>query len=269
MTESAPAKPRLSTSAELLIGAVLGTVVGWPITRALDEWATESKLPWWVYILGVAVGIFVVLFAMTFIIKAWRAMVWGNVWRALTWLWSWRPVSARRFNRMVMEQEAASKRAIDTFTSQVARLQATWSKALPTAPSRTTQSPLEGDWPKPLPLPSPRWTIKQNSFDKTELDFILQNHVPRSVAKEVRVEAEGDFNGDIDATILDAGHFEDLSGEASGEFRVGLSPRARVNGTSFEISWYNSGAQRLREVIFVPGWESAQPPQPRASSATA
>lgn len=259
-----------------MIGALLGAVLGWPITRALDGWATESNLPWWAYLVGSAIGVVAVLFVMTFFVKVWRTAIWGNGWRGMKWLWSWRPVSARRHRNDLRALTSEVIERVDRAASEAAEKEADRAKARSEATKGLYVSFAEKDaeiakllanlksrnpsTPQPsLPLPDPRWTIKHDMFDKTEYDFILFNHVPRSFAKEVRVEGVTDMNGYTEVEILDAGHFEDLSGEASGAFRARFGKNARVNGASIEVTWYNEHGAHLTEDIYVPGWEAPPP----------
>lgn len=54
------------------------------------------------------------------------------------------------------------------------------------------------------PLPRPRWHAGPDNVLNVD-QYVIQNMVPRSVAREVRVEAVEDME------IIDAGHWEDLS----------------------------------------------------------
>lgn len=106
--------------------------------------------------------------------------------------------------------------------------------------------------PAPLPLPSPRWSVyADNSGDHQ--DWILRNSVPRSVAREVRIESDGDLH------IIDAGHWADLSGGdegALGSFQGTLSRRGEESGVVFNITWYDESGVRKSDQVTLPGSNS-------------
>ncbi|GAA3882616.1 hypothetical protein GCM10022381_26100 [Leifsonia kafniensis] len=102
------------------------------------------------------------------------------------------------------------------------------------------ENPLSGWEPDPIfspivPLPEPRWSVRM--VHETTERFELVNAVPRSVAKEVRIE------GDQDIRILDAGHWNDLSGEAVGPFRGSLAEKAYRMGAYFTVTWFDENNQ--------------------------
>jgi hypothetical protein len=249
---------------------LIGAVLGWPITKALDGWASESKLPWGVYLLGSIIGIAVVLLIMSFFIKRWRQAFWGGIGLGLRWLWSWHPVSARHSEalremdrlrilvelptiiRTVISEDKASaeetRKMMQPLVDQMVRKQLQANKAV----ADTVQAGAAAVLAEPvIPLPDPRWTIERESFNT----WLLTNQVPRSVAKEVRVEGT-DQNGEYAGiTILNAAHFEDLSGRAWGRFDAKFDQDARWNGATFLVSWYDETSVNRWERVFVPGWE--------------
>ncbi|MDQ0894513.1 hypothetical protein [Agromyces ramosus] len=280
MTENPPSRRRMSTSVELLIGAVLGAILGWPITRALDEWAAESQLPWWAYLVGTGIGIAFVLFVMTFIIKAWRVSIWGWVGRLAKWLWDSRPVSLRRHRRdiervmksliaPILEQSREIAREEIASSKMLEDAKAEYARAMTDIAQKIAQRRVNGtvaaaaSSSKMIPLPAPRWHIQRVESDEHSDTFTLINSVERSVAREVRVDDSHDYNGEPNgvATILEGGHFEDLSGKASGDFRAEFSPSARQGGGTLDVTWYDDDGEKHHEYVRVAGWEK-RPPQP-------
>jgi len=250
-----------------MIGGGVIALLVWAVPALIGA-ATAAKVPLWVY---VGVGL-ISLVALSVIIRRWRRIAWGGLRRGLRWLWSWHPVSSRRLDRATAHA-ARQRHGLETLHNNLAEAQqgASVSLALTVTDLTSRLEALEqksrsldasiwgmqaGAAPATMgaiPLPQPRWTIKQELWDKSEYDFTLTNHVPRSVAREVRVE--GVDNGRYSPiTILGAGHFEDLSGENSGAFRARFDPDARSDGASFTISWYDEAGEQRWEQLFVPGW---------------
>jgi hypothetical protein len=101
---------------------------------------------------------------------------------------------------------------------------------------------------QPLPLPDPRWTVYESPKADSDFNtFTLRNAVPRSVAREVRIETDEDFK------VTDAGHWADLSGEANGEFRGNMTINGRANGVRFQIVWYDENDARRSGYYDLPG----------------
>lgn len=270
MTDTSPSKRRLSTSGELVIGAFLGAILGWPITKALDGWAAENKLPWTAYLLGSVVGIAVVLLLMSFFIKAWRTAVWGWGGRLARWLWESRPVSHRQHLEALKELRASVTQDVKDIASSTARKALNEKRSLDTSIQQLvtrqgapegSSSPSSAATPKKPPLPEPRWRIERVESDSSNRTFELFNSVERSVALEVRVDDGEDWNGQPNgvAFILEDGHFQDLSGKASGQFRADFSQEARYGGGSLQVSWYDENAEKQYEYVRVPGWEKRPP----------
>lgn len=58
-------------------------------------------------------------------------------------------------------------------------------------------------------MPESGWMVAPENTDEDDV-YVLRNSVPRSVAREVRLDADPDFK------IVDAGHWQDLSGTETG-----------------------------------------------------
>lgn len=109
------------------------------------------------------------------------------------------------------------------------------------------------------PLPRPRWHASPDNVPDLD-QYVIQNMVPRSVAREVRVEAVEAMD------IIDAGHWEDLSTNGptggTGTFIGVVNQRGRMNHVEIVISWYDEKGEKdsVRKMIFpkeVPGPEPA------------
>lgn len=274
MTESADSS-RSHTPVELIVGGVIGAVLGWPIGRALDAWVGDNEMPWWMYLVGAAIGIAAVLFIMTFFIKRWRTAAWGWLGRLAKWSWDSRPVSQRKHRTALEEHRKAvlrdtqrlAKIAVKDAIEERKRIDASIQQLATTLSSQGRTAPgAAAEQPKAPPLPTPRWRIRRDESDESCETFTLINSVERSIAREVRVDDSHDYNGEPNgvATILEGGHFEDLSGKASGDFRAEFSSRSRQSGGSLDVTWYDENAEKQHEYLVVPGWEEAPAgPAPR------
>lgn len=104
--------------------------------------------------------------------------------------------------------------------------------------------------PKP-PLPRPRWQAGPDNTQGPD-HYVIQNTVPRSVAKEVRVEADSDMN------IIDAGHWQDLSTEGPtkgvGTFIAVAMERGIDQGVQLTVSWYDENGRfdQVNKLIWPP-----------------
>ncbi len=263
---------------ELVVAALVGAVLGWPITKALDGLTADNTLPWWLYLVGMVVGIAAVLLIMSFFLKEWRSTVWGGLGKMLGWMWSWHPVSARRHQAELIELERRvlddldkvvegltrkhieRARSVDRDIALLGKIQIDRGAEIREAvAAELKRSAAAAPKAAPeLPPPDPRWTITQPDEGDRE-HFRITNHVLRSVAKEVRVDGEADEDGYTEIDILDAAHFEDLSGSRSGDFRARFSGQARQNGASFQVSWYDENGARIVESLFLRGWEERAP----------
>jgi len=106
--------------------------------------------------------------------------------------------------------------------------------------------------PAPIPLPEPRWNIYADNTGDDQ-DWILRNAVPRSIAREVRIESDGDLH------IIDAGHWPDLSGGdsgAMGSFQGTLTRRGSESGVVFNLTWYDEQGVRKGANVTLPGSNS-------------
>ncbi|WP_341956140.1 hypothetical protein [Microbacterium sp. LWH13-1.2] len=104
--------------------------------------------------------------------------------------------------------------------------------------------------PTKPPLPLPRWMIAPAPSGKRG-EYVLRNSVPRSVAKEVRLEAEAEFK------IISAGHWKDLSGTeekgAVGEFVGVFTSQGETFGVRFLVGWYDEHAKYKTRSLFLGG----------------
>lgn len=95
------------------------------------------------------------------------------------------------------------------------------------------------------PLPRPRWITAREGTNY----YSIRNAVPRSVAREVRIES------DADMTILDAGVWDDLSVEGRwagrGPFTATATPSGRSYGVRLTVSWYDENGTQLSEYVMV------------------
>lgn len=174
------------------------------------------------------------------------------------WLWAWRPVSARRHehdldaivarmsavNTDNLKRHEANKRTLDeavkVYAKQLIKLEP---HSLRPADAQTPATPMN----QAPPLPIPRWSIHAADEEGDGYDFVLKNLMPRSVAKEVHLE------GNLDFTLLDAGHWESLSGIAEGEFRGAISARGWALGMRFTVEWYNEKNEHMTASVSLRG----------------
>jgi hypothetical protein len=99
-----------------------------------------------------------------------------------------------------------------------------------------------------IPLPAPRWMIAPENTDEDDV-YVLRNSVPRSVAREVRLDADPDFK------IVDAGHWQDLSGTetggASGTFKGVFTPQGITFGVKLSVKWFDEHGKQQVAVLFL------------------
>ena len=143
--------------------------------------------------------------------SSWREKVWGNMARLLHWVRSLRVTTQAR--------TAAALEAARLYGYRQGEM---WGE------QQLVVTPLGPDGP---PLPLPRWTLTLDTT-RAELSYVLNNVVPRSIAREVRIENRAE------CPIMDAGSWEDLSGETSGRFFGAISNRGMMLGVNFEVSWH-------------------------------
>jgi len=134
-----------------------------------------------------------------------------------------------------------------------------WKEGYAAAKAALEESALEESIPpRQPPLPRPRWTIDADTGDGASDWYTIQNHVPRSVAREVRVEAGPDFE------IRDAGHWEDLSvtgpTNGTGHFQAFSSERGHLSGVDVVVTWYDENGERQAETRRV--WPTRTSPDP-------
>ncbi|MFE4469631.1 hypothetical protein ACFRFH_12530 [Leifsonia sp. NPDC056824] len=257
MSDSQP--PRTPWYHENLWSNILGGVATALVLGVL-YWAfgvvSAAKLPVWVYVF--VVGLVVLVVSM--LIPLWRRAIWGNVGRGLKWIWSWHPVSTRRFRAArKADYEYLDKLFADNFASWVRKVikddkQAEERMKEIIAPVveqrmrnlqaiRDEAAAVSDPGLAPVPRPVPRWSVEVVRDGVNE--FVLVNHVPRSGAREVRIEGDDDF------TITSAGQWEDLSGEARGEFTGTFTRNAMQVGVKFFITWFDDNGLTKTAVVFV------------------
>ncbi|WP_404311200.1 hypothetical protein LG314_07615 [Agrococcus terreus] len=85
--------------------------------------------------------------------------------------------------------------------------------------------------------------------------WAFRNLVPRSIAREVRIESDDDL------TITDAGHWSELSpsgtSPAEGTFTGRLTEQGRHEGVNFTITWFDEVGNRREAATWVEGSSSA------------
>lgn len=100
----------------------------------------------------------------------------------------------------------------------------------------------------PVPSPAPRWMIAPENTEEDNV-FVLRNAVPRSVAREVRLEADSDLK------ILDAAQWKDLSGTdttgAAGTFMAVFSKQGETFGVNLYLSWYDENGKKHGANLFM------------------
>ncbi|MWB98317.1 hypothetical protein [Agromyces seonyuensis] len=205
--------------------------------------------------------------------------------RALTWLWAWHPVSARRHTRELDRlrkslkfgdsevQGAAKKSALEGDARLRIALDADF-KAIKqrldrqeknheavaalvvSLESEIKRGPGASAVAEPLaptspPLPRPRWDIEWLAHDDGTPNsfFDITNHVPRSVANEVRIE------GTSRVRVRDAGHWASLSGKVSEQFVAQVAEEGEYLGVRFSVEWYDEDGAKQREEVTAPPWE--------------
>ena len=100
-----------------------------------------------------------------------------------------------------------------------------------------------------LPRPDPRWRVYAEDGSADGTDFTITNSVPRSVAREVRIEPDDDME------ILDAGHWEDLSGSARGSFRAAVTDQGWEYGVRTRVAWYDEKNTSRVAIVRLTGAE--------------
>lgn len=241
-----------------VIAAVVGAVTTWVLNNA-------STIAWdrVVYVgIGVAIGVFLIL---TIVVKRLRELIWR---RSVRWLWSWRPVSARRHAReLALAREAAdagenavrdlavrADAAIAQVRDSLQRVTLTIAtqmnenksaveelrKDLDRAAAKESAAQPEPTQPRVIPSPAPRWRlvapserIDQNADDGK---YLLQNLIPGSVAKNVRVENDGVGYFDFE----DGAFWLDMSGVKSNGFGGTITRADHAGNIRLRLSYYDS-----------------------------
>lgn len=99
-----------------------------------------------------------------------------------------------------------------------------------------------------IPAPLPRWSVETQSGHFTEglggtFEARLSNKVPDSTALGVRIDGVGGAN------VLDAGHWDNLSGVASGAFNVSLDRVGLHEGATFKVEWTDENGERQQAAV--------------------
>lgn len=102
-----------------------------------------------------------------------------------------------------------------------------------------------------LPRPAPRWSVERVG----PTHWALRNLVPRSIAREVRIESDSDL------TIVDAGHWPDLSPAgkpaAEGLFQGHVTSSGLTFGVKFTITWYDEAGKAHQGSTYMKGSDEA------------
>lgn len=250
-------------------------------------WANENQLAATVVgglIVAALIGLFSILPKIGPHVRSGVGLAAIMIGVAARWLWSWHPVSARRLRKDLDAQfdtsavESAALVAsltenVEALSTRVAmQEQAANASVAAVTKIRENADAYAKDRSKAsidthasamsprLPLPAPRWRIDRESDDPTGETYNIVNSIERSVAREVRVNDSHDDYGEPNgvATILDGGHFEDLSGRSSGTFRARLGSRTRQGGGTLSVTWYDENNAQQHEYVRVDGFEAPE-----------
>lgn len=224
-------------------------------------------------------------------VRAGLAISWTALGCAARWIWSWRPISGRRYARermvllraiaegnvrrrrlakraddainqvrgsipdvtvVLLSQIQENKELIDELRAEVDRFAKPKTEGLK-VDHEANKRAAAASLPIAPPLPRPRWHAgPDNVLDPDQ--YVIQNMVPRSVAREVRVESD-------DMDIIDAGHWEDLSTtgpmRGTGTFIAVANERGTYNGVDLTITWYDEKGEKdfVRKTI----WPKCEP----------
>lgn len=244
-----------------VVTAVVSTLVTWIINNA-------TSLPWlWIVTIfaSVAVLVFVIL-------SLFRARLRETIWkRPARWFAGLRITTAKQrlaeVSRAKSKAHIAANNAAKDLIAKAEGLAAEATRqnvdlneenadlALKiferTQLINALQASARGGESNALPRPDPRWRVYAEEDSADGSDFILMNSVPRSVAREVRIEADDDME------ILDAGHWEDLSGDIIGSFRGTVTSRGWDYGVRIHIMWFDEKNERRSASVHLPGSEPA------------
>jgi len=102
-----------------------------------------------------------------------------------------------------------------------------------------------------VPAPWPRWAIQTHAGNFTEgvagrFAASLSNKVPGSTALGVRID------GVAGGEVLDAGHWDDLSGVTTGRFDVSLDRAGLHEGSTFKVEWTDESGTRQQGAVKAP-----------------
>jgi len=244
-----------------LASEVIGGVILLAIAGGI-AWAASEKLPGWVVVIAALVGLLV----LSLFLSPLRTRVWG--WVGM--------IRERRRNRVVttiQAQESARKesekkgyafaveestplaealaRDLREVTAERDALQKDFA-SLEEAFKRKGQG-LAAAEPRPLPLPKPRWTVYESQDEPGT--YILRNAVPRSIAREVHIEGDEDFD------VTDAGHWEELSGTSSGSFDGEMTHVGQISGVYFKITWFDEYGLPKDYDYWLRGTDNSPPPR--------
>lgn len=246
-----------------VVTAVVSALVTWLINNA-------TSLPWlWVVTIFAAIAVFTFL-ALSLARRQLRETIWNRPWR---WVRGLRlstvrqrqreathirartlaeanlttksliahaedRVAAAESNRVALQEER------DLLAQENARLSLQLHQQTEHLRSLERQSPSSESQ---LPRPAPRWRVYADEDSADGTDFRLSNPVPRSTAREVRIDSDSDM------AILDAGHWQDLSGESIGNFRAELTRVGWEQGVAISITWYDENNLRHDGSAYLPG----------------
>jgi len=233
------------------------------------QWWSE----WWLEVTGGTASAVVAAALLSALSKSVREHFWKPMGRGIVWLAGLRPSTKKQREdhaRLALEAEtlrvdlSASQAAAEEYRSRLAEVEGLLEElqsarlesevrtlARQVAEAATAPNVIDGGSAAgpSLPRPDPRWGVYRNPNTNSRNDFFVVNLVPRSIAKEVRLEVlRGSFH------ILDSGHWEDMSVPADEKnsikpFKGFANAASLMYGIDFQISWYDeNNKQHFAEV---------------------
>ena len=224
--------------------------VVWGVPLALNALA-NAQILWWVYLMVLVVA----LVTVSALIPALRRATWGRL-----------PLRVTTVKRREAFGRLKRQEALDSLSEQARPIVA---DAVKKADERRQVSRAQSEKDtkeafdlgfqhgqatatpaKPVvPLPKPRWRVyfAPRQPDDQTTRMVLENLMPRSAAHEVRLDASAEL-----FRVTSAGQWEDLSGEAKGEFLGVSTAYGDYNGITFHISWYDESGSQQQDTYELP-----------------
>jgi len=267
--------------ASAIAGGLIVAAVVWGAPQAISL-ISKTHVPWWVYLLIAGV----VLALVTVVIPALRRGIWGNLAAAIRLLGTVRVTTTKRLKDRDVAAVARGSAAMEAKTRAWQQLMVSGGKLLGVS-TLATQKDLdqakairdlaeqesagrhkkelrqeyERGWKdgkeatqpakSPLPPPAPRWTLIQMASKGRERTFRVKNLMPGSVANNVRMETR---EGNV-VLWQDAAFWPDLSGEATGDFKVKLTDAGSYSAFTFRMSWLDEFQKDRNKDFTVPSSE--------------